>query len=140
MAAPQAQPTAAGYDYGTFNFLNPDQFLPPQHGGQAYTFVHEYKASTTANQQVRVVLVWNSTPMCWDPDSCATTEAIVPDLDLHVTNQATGQFVATSTSYDSNYEVVQFTASANEVYLIRFVWLVGGSHSWYAVAWAPNAI
>ena len=136
----QTSGVAAGFDFGTFNFLNQAQFLPQEYSWQPAQFATEYKISTPYSQQIRVVLAWNSTPMCYDPATCTANEAIVPDLDLIIVNQTTGAFVQTSTSYDSNYEVVQFPANAGETYKVRILWYGGGSHSWYAVAWAPNAI
>lgn len=137
---PQSSGVAAGFAYGTFNFQNPAQFLPPEYSWQPFQFAIDYKISTSFSQQIRVILAWNSTPMCYDEATCTANEAVVPDLDLHVLNQATGAYVQTSTSYDSNYEVIQFNAVAGETYQVRFLWFGGGSHSWYAIAWAPNAI
>jgi hypothetical protein len=140
-AAPDTVPALYGYDYGTFAFLDPAMFLAPAGlSAPPGDYYHHYRVRSETSQQIRVVLVWNSTPTCDAPENCTANEAIVPDLDLYVVEGESNVPVAASESYDSNHEVIQFQAAAGVTYRVKISWRGGGLRSWYAVAWGPNDI
>lgn len=139
--APQVSYAAQGFDYGTFEFNDPANFIPPA-SGAARTFYHQYRVMSPTTRQIRLVLTWNSASTCADPATCDPIQSLVPDLDMAVVVDQSDQDVARSMSYDSNYEVIQFQALAGVHYRVRLTYFPysGGTRSWYAIAWAPNAI
>lgn len=95
---------------------------------------------TDASGRVRIVLTWDATPVCSggsSPSSC-TGETIDADLNLTLFTLG-GSQVATSASFDNNYEVITATASPNTEYIAR-VSMVGtpsAYFTYFGMAWAP---
>lgn len=71
--------------------------------------------SATAGQKVRVAINWDSHT---DTNHPPTSDNLVSDLDLAVL-APNGATVGGSYSWDNNYEVVEFTASATGTYTAR---------------------
>ena len=69
----------------------------------------------TAGQKVRVVITWDSHP---DNNHPPTSDPLQSDLDLYVYDPS-GNLVTASTSFDNNYEIVEFTAPATGNYKAR---------------------
>jgi hypothetical protein len=89
-------------------------------GGQAYTCssattVNLANMSLTGGVRTRVVIAWNNNPSY---SSYASQPGA--DLDLRIRNAA-GTVVASSTSWDNTYEIVDFTPSSSGTYTIQVV-------------------
>jgi subtilisin family serine protease len=67
-------------------------------------------------QRLRVALAWSTDPGFTDYSSGSQPHA---DLDLLVNLVSTGQRVASSTSHDNTYEIVDFFATASGEYSLR---------------------
>ncbi|MGH8606600.1 MAG: S8 family peptidase [Gammaproteobacteria bacterium] len=92
--------------------LNSQSFWFTKPGGAA-GFPHNQTFTASAGQKVRVVVVWShKTPL-----GNAMTEPTT-DLDLTVLRPR-GRVVGSSTSFDNNYEIVEFTARVTGAYTAR---------------------
>jgi hypothetical protein len=81
----------------------------------ASSFPRDYPFTATAGQKVRVVITWDSHP---DNNHPPTSDPLQSDLDLYVYDPS-GNLVTASTSFDNNYEIVEFTAPATGNYKAR---------------------
>lgn len=61
------------------------------------------------------------------------------DLDL-VVEDARGDVVAVSTSFDNSYEVVEFYAEPDQIYELNIFWATGKPATWYGIAWAAMEV
>lgn len=92
--------------------LNSQSFWFTKPGGAA-GFPHNQSFTASAGQKVRVVIVWShKTPL-----GNAMTEPTT-DLDLTILRPRGGA-VGSSTSFDNNYEIVEFTAPVTGAYTAR---------------------
>jgi hypothetical protein len=101
-------------------------------------FNKTWKAYTgTTLSRIRVALTWNSktTTAAGSP----TSSVLDADLDLRVYDPD-GVWVATSASWDSNYEFVEFTPSKIGEYTIKIRgWTVPADFSsYYGIAWTTH--
>ncbi len=78
----------------------------------ASNFPYHYTFSASAGQKVRVAIAWDSHP---DSNHPPTSDTLESDLDLYILNPS-GTQVAMSSSYDNNYEIVEFTAQTTGTY------------------------
>lgn len=139
--APQTTYADQGFDYGTF-YLNDSAIFIPNSGGSSRTFYHQYRIQSASTGLVRVVLTWNNASACSNPQTCDPTQELVPDLDMTVAVDQTNQLVGWSSSYDSNYEFIEFQATAGVPYRvwINYYPYSGGTQSYYAIAWTTHAL
>ncbi len=111
------------HDYGS---ITQSQF----NGG----FFHKtWKAKThTTNSRIRVALTWNS-------KTTSTSSVLDADLDLWVYDPDM-HLVATSTTWDSSYEFVEFKPSKTVQYTIkvRGYSVPSNFSSYYGVAWTTH--
>jgi len=85
------------------------------HGGKQWgattvtsaSFPYEESISVKEGELIRVVICWDSNPS-GSPDY--TTDPLEADLDLFL-KDSTGTSVASSTSYDGSYEIVEYVAT-----------------------------
>ena len=84
----------------------------------------------TAGQRMKAVLCWDS-----NPNAAYTTDPLDADLDLTILDPG-GAVVASSTSYDNPYEVVDFVVPATGVYRARLSYRNwNGAAEYVAGAW-----
>ncbi len=87
-------------------------------GGQAYNCSTTTPLNLTTihligGTRTRVVITWDN-----DPNYTSYASQPSADLDLSIINSS-GAVVASSTSYDNNYEIVDFTPISNGSYTVR---------------------
>lgn len=116
-------PQYRAHDYGT---MRASDFS----GGY---FNKTWKAKTyTTNARIRVALTWNS--------KVTTTSSVLDaDLDLKVYDPD-GALVAWSTTWDSNYEFIEFKPNKIGAYTIKIrgYSVPGSFQSYYGVAWTTH--
>ena len=94
-----------------------------------------YTIPVSAGEKVRAAICWDS-----NPASDYGTDPLDADLDL-IVNDPDGNYVASSMSFDNNYEVVEFTANVTGDYALRvFRSRFDGSSEWLGVAWAKRTL
>jgi serine protease AprX len=91
--------------------------------------------TSTTNARIRVALTWNSKTS----GSTPTSSVLDADLDLWVYDPD-GQLVAWSSSWDGNYEFVEFTPSKPGTYRIRIRRYAMASNfdSYFGIAWTTH--
>jgi hypothetical protein len=101
-----------------------------------------YKRSWTAKirttqGKIRVALTWNSKVSA--VDGVPTSSALDADLDLWVRDPS-GAIVATSSSWDSNYEFIEFTPTVigNYEISIRGFTVPSGFANYFGLAWTAH--
>lgn len=89
----------------------------------------------TTNARIRVALTWNSKTAGSSP----TSSVLDADLDLWVYNPD-GQLIASSSSWDGNYEFVEFAPTKPGAYSIRIrrYAMAGDFDSYYGIAWTTH--
>jgi len=92
--------------------LNSQSFWFTKPGGAA-GFPHDQTFTASAGQKVRVVVVWSHKTPLGNTMTEPTT-----DLDLTVLRPSGGA-AGSSTSFDNNYEIVEFTARVTGAYTAR---------------------
>ena len=103
------------WDYGDFN-------------SSAFP-IHRYFYAF-AGEAVRVVIAWDS-----NPSGDYSTDPMQADLDLSIYNPSAG-YVTGSSSYDNNYEIVEFTASSTGTYELRITdFRFDGSSEYVGMGW-----
>ncbi len=111
----------ARYGYRDADVLYKDDF--PKY----YTF------SASAGQRVRVVISWDSHP---DNNHPPSTDPLESDLDL-VIYDPNGNYVTSSTSWDNNYEIVEFTAQTSGTYKAKVTaYRFDGSYEYLGFAYS----
>ncbi|MCZ7385665.1 MAG: DUF2341 domain-containing protein [Candidatus Methanoperedens sp.] len=70
---------------------------------------------TSVNQKIRVAIAWDSHP---DSNHPPTSDTLESDLDLYILDP-NGNIVASSTSYDNSYEIVEFTPQTTGTFKAR---------------------
>ena len=101
-------------------------------------FEKTWKAKTgTTSSRIRVALTWNS--KVWSFIGIPIASYLDADLDLWLFDPD-GILVASSSSWDSNYEFIEHTPSKVGEYEIRVRgWSVPDDFSsWYGVAWTTH--
>ncbi len=78
----------------------------------ASNFPYYYSFSASEGQKIRVAIAWDSHP---DSNHPPTNDDLKADLDLYILNPSNTP-VVTSSSYDNNYEIVEFTAQTTGTY------------------------
>ncbi|MFZ3382320.1 MAG: S8 family serine peptidase [Candidatus Methanoperedens sp.] len=78
----------------------------------AGNFPEHLSLTATTGQKVRVVITWDSHP---DNNHPPTSDTLQSDLNL-VVYSPSGAAVGTSSSFDNNYEIVEFTAPSTGTY------------------------
>ena len=123
---PEAQYRA--HDYGTMWASDFD--------GLYFNKTWKAKAITT-NSRIRVAFTWNSKTTSSDGEP--TSSVLDADLDLKVYDPD-GYLTAWSTTWDSNYEFVEFTPSKVGEYEIKIRGYSVPSNfwSWYGIAWTAH--
>jgi len=97
------------------------------------------RVQTDATGWIAIVLAWDATPSCSTPSSCSGSG---PDADLNLLlyNDATSTLVASSASFDNNYEVIIQQLSASTTYRVNVVSASTRTAStYYGLAWATFA-
>lgn len=123
-------PSSLGYHSGTITAAQTP-------AGTLYAL---YRASANfAGGRLRVVLNWDSTATCTDPDlfsaSCAS-DVLDGDLDLYVYRESTGALVEASTTTNNSYEFVEFDTVSGETYAIWIhVYSWNTSFTYFGIAW-----
>jgi hypothetical protein len=86
--------------------------------------------SLTAGVRTRVAIAWNQ-----NPTYASYASQPSADLDLHVINPS-GSLVASSSSFDNTYEIVDFTPSVSGAYKLRVrKWRCDLTPRWLGYAW-----
>lgn len=128
---PGSAPSQFGYHSGTIT----------QASTPAGTFVAgSYRAShLIANGKFRIVLSWDSTATCTNPDLSSATcasDVLDADLDFYVYRDSTGALVAGSNTVPNSYEFVEFSTTPGETYTIRiYVNSWTNSYTYFGISW-----
>lgn len=97
-----------------------------------YVDVHSPAIPAPHTYAVKVAVAWQSKLV---PDANGVLSSILTvDHDL-IVEDSTGFPIASSTTYDNSYEIVEFFSTASETYKIRIRRWSGGDSVWFGIAW-----
>lgn len=131
----QGQPLFEGWDVG--------KITAKSFGGEKQDFERVYQIPALPSaQKIRVALDWaHTTGLFMFPHPVSQPEYLNYDLDLLVKNSS-GAVVAYSTSFDNNYEIIDFQGEAGESYTIHIhqgetpATILGKENfTWFGIAW-----
>ena len=90
---------------------------------------------------VKVALAWDSAVTTLDflGIEIPLTSTLAVDLDLHVVDSS-GTTVASSSSWDNSYEIVEFTPRRGEQYTAKIRRWSGTKDVWYGIAWQVTGL
>jgi hypothetical protein len=132
--SPGASAATGGHAYGYMNFTS---------NFTGNVFQSTWNVRTDGGGRLHLVFTWDATTSCTDPNVPSTCTGGGPDADLnlYLYRASDNALVATSTSFDNNYEVFagrMLTPNTNYRLEIRKASTrTAGTH--YALAWAPFA-
>ena len=123
------QPATRGFRYGSMYF-------PSSFPSGEWQVTPQIKSGEGGF--LRIVLAWDATPVCSGaPPSIQCTEN-APDADLNIALvRSNGSVVASSTSFDNNYEVITVQVPAGETYnlVVTQAGTARTSMTYYGLAW-----
>ncbi len=102
-------PATRGYAYGSMNFSW-------EFSGNVWN--RTFYLTTDSTGYLNLVLTWNATPTCSSPSVCSG-HGPDADLNLYLYDYTTGALVATSTSFDNNYEAIVKALTPNRTYRVQ---------------------
>jgi hypothetical protein len=131
---PGAAAATWGHAYGYMHFTS---------NFKGNVFNSTWNVRTDAGGRLNLVFVWDATTSCTDPNTPSTCSGGGPDADLNIYlyRASDNALVATSTSFDNNYEVFAGrTLAANTNYRLEIRKAsTRTAATYYALAWAPFA-
>jgi Subtilase family len=117
--------TTQGFRYGSFSF-------PGSFSGGNWTTVP--RVQTSSSGWISIVLAWDATPTC---PSSSTCTGVGPDADMNLLLLLGGKTVASSVSFNNNYEVIIAQLSPNTDYDVRVqLSTYQQTSTYYGLAWS----
>ncbi len=79
----------------------------------------QFSMSRTAGQRIRCTLVWDSAAGSHAPGGTPTTDDLLVDMDLRITQASTNTVITSSASVSNAFEIVDITAPAADTYHVQ---------------------